>query len=306
VKSGKRSQTGIYVKIHISETIDRIWQLTQEPDLHQRWDLRFTNISYLARATPAEPQRFLYETRIGFGIAIKGTGESIGLRSPNGGDTTSSLKFASDDPKSLITQGSGYWRYIPIEQGTRFLTWYDYQVRFGAVGRIIDRVVFRPLIGWATAWSFDRLRLWAETGQSPETSRDLSAIHAIARIALAFVWIWHGLVPKLLFHHIDERTMLTQSGLSLYWLPWIGAVEILFGILVFCTWSRRAIFAISGALMILATIVISIKSPTYLKAAFNPVTLNLTVLAICIVGWLASRTLPSARRCLRIDPRTHQ
>ncbi|WP_147944595.1 hypothetical protein [Microbispora sp. CSR-4] len=31
-------------------------------------------------------------------------------------------------------------------------------------------LVFRPLIGWATAWSFDRLRLWLETGQTPERS----------------------------------------------------------------------------------------------------------------------------------------
>ncbi|WP_260735384.1 DoxX-like family protein [Tunturiibacter lichenicola] len=302
---GPRSQPGIYVEIHIADSVDRIWQLTQQPDLHQRWDLRFTRITYLPRATPADPQRFLYETRIGFGLAIKGTGESVGQRS-NNGDTTSSLKFASDDPKSLIRQGSGYWRYIPTDHGTRFFTWYDYQVRFGAVGRIIDRIVFRPLIGWATAWSFDRLRLWIETGQSPETSRDLSAIHAIARITLAFVWIWHGLVPKLLFHHIDERTMLSQSGLSPDWLPWIGAAEILFGILVLCTWSKRAIFVISGALMILATAAVSMKSPMYLTAAFNPITLNLTVLAICIVGWLASRTLPSAKRCLRIDPRTQQ
>lgn len=305
MNTGHRRQSGIYVEIHISDTIDRVWQLTQQPDLHERWDLRFTRITYLPRATPADPQLFLYETRIGFGLAIKGTGESIGQRS-NNDDTTSSLKFASDDPKSLIRQGSGYWRYIPIDHGTRFFTWYDYQVRFGAIGRIIDRIVFRPLIGWATAWSFDRLRLWIETGQSPETSRDLSSIHAIARITLAFVWIWHGLVPKLLFHHIDERTMLTQSGLTLHWLPWIGAAEILFGILVLCTWSKRAVFAVSGALMILATAVVSMKSPTYLKAAFNPITLNLTVLAICIVGWLASRTLPSAKRCLRIDPRTKQ
>ncbi|WP_200908346.1 hypothetical protein [Frigoribacterium sp. RIT-PI-h] len=26
----------------------------------------------------------------------------------------------------------------------------------------------RPLLGWATAFSFDRLRLWLETGREPE------------------------------------------------------------------------------------------------------------------------------------------
>ena len=169
---------------------------------------------------------------------------------------------------------------------------------------IVSRFV--PLIGWATAWSFDRLRLWAETGQSPETSRDLSAIHAIARVVLAFVLLWHGLVPKLLFHNIDERIMLSQAGLAPHWLSWIGSGEILLGLLVLFTWNRRSIFLFGGALMVLATLTVSIKSPAYLRAAFNPITLNLAVLALCIVGWISSHSLPSARRCLRVDPRTQR
>ncbi|MBC7763625.1 MAG: SRPBCC family protein, partial [Candidatus Saccharibacteria bacterium] len=35
-------------------------------------------------------------------------------------------------------------------------------------GRLLDRVMIRPLVGWMTAWSFDRLRIWAETGVEPE------------------------------------------------------------------------------------------------------------------------------------------
>lgn len=27
----------------------------------------------------------------------------------------------------------------------------------------------RGTVGWLTAWSFDRLRIWAETGRPPET-----------------------------------------------------------------------------------------------------------------------------------------
>jgi hypothetical protein len=42
----------------------------------------------------------------------------------------------------------------------RFLTGYDYGTRFGLPGQVIDRLALRPLLGWATAWSFDRLRLW--------------------------------------------------------------------------------------------------------------------------------------------------
>ena len=291
------------MEIHINQDLEKVWQLTQEPDQHARWDLRFTKIHYLPKASPAEPQRFLYETRIGFGLSIAGTGESMGDRSPPGGGFTSALKFASGDPKSLIRSGAGYWKYLPAATGVRFFTWYDYEVRFGAMGRLIDRVAFRPLIGWATAWSFDRLRLWAENIQPPESSMTCFLIHAIARLCIAFIWIWQGLVPKLLFRHVDELQMLAQAGLSISLLPWIGVGEVLMGILVLSTWRVRLVLLANAAVMVLVTAVVAARSPGYLEAAFNPVTLNLGVFALAITGWLASRTVPSARNCLRINPR---
>jgi hypothetical protein len=294
---------GIYVEILIHDELDHIWQLTQEPALHQRWDARFSRIEYLPRPTFTEPQRFLYETRIGLGLSIKGTGESIATRASADGDTVSSLKFASTDPKSLIREGSGYWRYVPTLDGLRFFTWYDYSVRFGFVGRLADRMFFRPTMGRATAWSFDRMRLWAEQGQPPEASLAFASIHATARIAIAAIWIWHGLVPKLLFHHIDEQTMLSQAGISVVTLPWLGAGEIIFGILILWAWRWRAIFAANGLLMVIATLAVAINSPAYLKAAFNPVTLNAAMIALSIAGWIAAARMPSSSRCLRVAPR---
>ena len=297
-----RKSSGIYVEIRIQDDLDHIWRLTQEPALHQRWDLRFTRIEYLPRPDPAQPQKFLYETRIGFGMTIRGTGESVATRATADGDTSSALKFASQDPKSLIREGSGYWRYVPTAAGLRFFTWYDYTVRFGIAGRLADRIVFRPLMGWATAWSFDRMRLWAEEGQTPEASMAFALIHATARICIAGVWLWHGLVPKLLFHNLDEQTMLLQSGLPLSALPIIGGLELLFGLAILCLWRVRAIFPASAILMLFALVAVSVKSPAYLTAAFNPVSLNLAVIALSIVGWIASKKLPSASRCLRSAP----
>jgi hypothetical protein len=159
----------IYVEILIRAPLEEVWRVTQRPDLHQRWDLRFSRIEYLDRAE-GEPQRFLYATRLGFGLEIRGEGESAGGKEPADGSRTSALTFGSDDPRSLIRKGSGYWRYVPTADGTRFITRYDYETRFGAAGGVLDRLLFRPLLGWATAWSFDRLRLWLEGGVTPETA----------------------------------------------------------------------------------------------------------------------------------------
>ena len=53
-----------------------------------------------------------------------------------------------------------------------------------------------PLMGWATAWSFDRLRLWLEEGIDPATSAAQALIHAAARGVLGFIWIYQGVVPE--------------------------------------------------------------------------------------------------------------
>src|SRR5437764_9763884 len=104
--------------------MDELWRFTQDPSLHQQWDLRFTGITYLPRPDPAEPQRFLYQTRIGFGLAICGEGETVGARESES-SSTSALKFWSEDPKSLIRQGAGYWKYVRTGDAIRFITRYD-------------------------------------------------------------------------------------------------------------------------------------------------------------------------------------
>jgi uncharacterized protein YjeT (DUF2065 family) len=290
---------GIYVEVFIRGSVDEVWRRTQIPGLHQPWDLRFTTIEYLPRASDDQPQRFLYATRVGFGLQIRGEGESTGNRSTPDGIHASALRFWSKDPRSLIEEGSGYWRYIPQNDGVRFLTWYDYSVRFGAVGRIVDGLLFRPLIGWATAWSFDRLRRWIEEDLHPAAALHFSLIHAVARLAIAFVWIWQGLFPKLLFPSRDEITLMEAARVPADMLPIFGLAEILIGLAFLMMWNRRWMFVANILLMIAAIVPVVANSASYLFAAFNPVALNACMVALSIVGYLAAAFTPSARNCLR-------
>ncbi|HEV1287060.1 MAG TPA: DoxX-like family protein [Bryobacteraceae bacterium] len=290
---------GIYVEILIRGSIDEVWRHTQEPSIHELWDLRFSAIRYLPRPAESEPQRFLYSTRLGFGLHIDGEGESTGSREDAGGIRTSALKFWSRDPKSLIEHGSGYWRYVPARDGTRFLTWYDYQPRFGVLGRILDRLVFRPWIGWATAWSFDRLRLWIDEGITPAASLKFTLIHGVARLGIAFIWVWQGLVPKLLHRDADERAMMAAAGLPADLIPVIGLIEILFALVGLWLWRWRSYFLLNIVAMIVAASLVALRSPAYITAAFNPITLNAGVAFLSIAGYLAASSLATASRCLR-------
>jgi hypothetical protein len=152
----------IYVETLIRADLDRIWELTQDTALHPRWDLRFSSITPTG-TTADGANRFRYELRIP-GHRLAGTGISLGERRRADGTRTSALRFSTSDRLSPLGDGHGYWRYVPTSDGVRFLTGYDYSPGWGR----LDALGIRRLVGWMTAWSFDRLRIWAETGQPPE------------------------------------------------------------------------------------------------------------------------------------------
>ena len=292
---------GIFVSILIKGGIDEVWARTQDPKLHERWDLRFTQIDYLPKAAD-EPQRFLYQTRLGFGIRVAGEGESITTKDVERGCRTSSLRFWSDQAHSLIREGSGYWKYSPEEQGTRFETGYDYKTRLGIFGRFFDLAVFRPLIAWATAWSFDALRRWIEDGQSPELGRQKAVIHALARGTLAFVWIWHGLVPKLLAHDPTETLPLLRLGMTSDTA--VGLVhaaaygELVMGLATLVLWTWRPILLFEAVSFLALGTGATLLAPEMAGWAFNPVTLTLCLVALCLIGFVAGKDLPSAKNCV--------
>jgi hypothetical protein len=176
--SGTRGQ--IYVEIGIRTSMERLWTLSQDPDLHRRWDLRFSRI-IPTDSTAGGLISFRYEFRLPF-HTIKGTGTSLGHRLRADGQATSVLKFSTADALSPIGQGSGYWRYIPADEGVRFITG-NYWPGMGMLGKILDGRVIRPALGWATAISFDRLRLWAESDLDPKETRNRWIMDAAARLS---------------------------------------------------------------------------------------------------------------------------
>ncbi|MER6251309.1 hypothetical protein ABT224_08025 [Streptomyces sp. NPDC001584] len=189
---------GLYVETGIRVGMDELWERSQDPAQHQRWDLRFTSIGYLPRAE-GEPQRFRYATRVLPFLSVHGTGISAGERHRADGTRVSALRFASEHPLSLLAEGSGYWRYVPGPDGIRFLTGYDYRPRWGRFGALADRLVFRPLMGWATAWSFDRLRLWCERGTTPGRALARAIGESALRVLLSVAALVYAPLPAALF-----------------------------------------------------------------------------------------------------------
>ncbi len=143
--------------------LDAVWHLTQDPDLHTRWDARFSRIVRTEQSADGR-WRFRYERRM-LVHTIHGTGISLGSRVGTDGARTSALRFTTTDRLSPLRDGRGYWRYEPVDGGVRFITGYDYEPGWGA---LLDRLIVRRLVAWMTAASFARLRRWAETDEPPE------------------------------------------------------------------------------------------------------------------------------------------
>ncbi len=292
----------LYVGIEMDTDMDVLWSRTQEPSQHERWDLRFSTIEYLPKDYKDAPQQFLYATRLGFGLRVAGWGESVATHEQDS-TRTSSLRFGSNQAISLIEEGSGYWKYTPRDGIVRFETGYDYRVRWGLLGRLIDTLVFRPLIGWATAWSFDRLRLWIESGIDPTLSALRSVVHAVCRGALAIVFLWHGLVPKLIMRHPEELHLIKaagfEPGVAQRLLTLMGVFEVMFALVLLLFWRTRWLYFLTGVALVALMIPAITVEPELIFSPFTPITLTISMLGLCIAGWVACVDLPSAKRCSR-------
>ena len=173
----------IYVEIRIRGDMDELWRRTQDPGLHERWDLRFSEIVYPspagrdgAAAVSATPPAS------GSGLRIRGDGESEGSRVGTSGEGVSALRSGLET-RSRSSSGSGYWRYVPTPDGIRFLTWYSYRTRFGLPGRPLGR---RGLLAHRAAGRPPGASIWLRfADRAGHRSRGLgpaAVIHAVARL----------------------------------------------------------------------------------------------------------------------------
>ena len=110
----------------------------------------------------------------------------------------------------------------------------------------------------------------------------------VARWALAFVFLYHGLVPKLLWVHPSE-VALVAAGPSMGIAPEVlvrlaGIAEVIWALVLIVCWRHRWPLYASAVALIGLFMGAVLLSPSTLVAAFNPVSLTLTSLALV---WIA-------------------
>lgn len=112
----------------------------------------------------------------------------------------------------------------------------------------------------------------------------------VVRWTLAFVFVYHGVAPKLLTRDPDELAMLAGLGVPADRAPTllaaIGVAEVAWGLAFLALPRSGSLLLATSFTMVTVLAGVAATSPRYLTSAFNPVTLNLSVAALALVGWL--------------------
>ena len=114
---------------------------------------------------------------------------------------------------------------------------------------------------------------------------DISSYN-ISRFAIAFIWIYHGLIPKLIFQHATELELINKGPLlasAENTLLLAGVAEVLIGVCVLLFWNHLwpAYLSLTGFVMLLvASVAIS---PEHATHAFNPITLTMSAIFFCLI-----------------------
>ncbi|AOC56501.1 hypothetical protein [Bacillus pumilus] len=208
----------VYVETTIHAPIEKVWEYTQNPKLHEQWDLRFSTIS-LNEPQNEQPQSFLYEKHLGFGLSVTGTGAYRTRMMDERNERASSLKFKSSHPLSFIKEGSGYWKYMKTSDHIVFQTQFDYKTKEGKGWTWADRILFRPMIGFMTAFSFGALKTWLEKGTHPRLLLERTLAHYGICLLFAIVWLCQAVIPfshSAFDHSTSFRLFYALLGVS--WL----------------------------------------------------------------------------------------
>ncbi|RYE72650.1 MAG: DoxX family protein [Oxalobacteraceae bacterium] len=116
-------------------------------------------------------------------------------------------------------------------------------------------------------------------------------VHWLARGSLAFMFAYHGLVPKLIALSPGEQMLLQAHGLghSTWLVQAAGAAELVLAAVLLLLPRLNWPLLLGGLILLALLVDVAIMQPSMLLDAFNPVTLNVAGMALCAIAW-ATRT----------------
>lgn len=118
----------------------------------------------------------------------------------------------------------------------------------------------------------------------------LVTIKIIARAALGVVWIYEGLVPKILFLRADELDLVQKSGLvwksPQYTLLALGLAQIAVGLWLIIGWAERLAVVVATLWMFVLIILVAGANPGMLTDPYGALVKDFCLVACAITVWV--------------------
>ena len=119
----------------------------------------------------------------------------------------------------------------------------------------------------------------------------------VCRFSLGFIWLYQGIVPKLLGPHADELRMNMALGLShaqAHLLSYVGgAMEVALGLLVVVFYRQRWPYIVTIAALLGLFAFTLFLVPAFTVSAFNSTTINLAMCALAVIALSELRMMQS-------------
>ncbi len=116
-------------------------------------------------------------------------------------------------------------------------------------------------------------------------------IYRLSRFGLAAIWFYHGLVPKLLFgsaQEVEMNSVLLPFVGERMALVTSGIAEVVFAVVLLVFFRARWPCYVTILFGTLASVAILIALPHLYTEAFNPFSINLSIILLAIINLMSA------------------
>ena len=115
-------------------------------------------------------------------------------------------------------------------------------------------------------------------------------VRIACRVALGIVWLYEGLVPKLLFIRPDQIELVQRSGLYLgtpeRFLQWLGIAQVLFALWLLVGFAERLAVAIATIGMGILIVLVAMNNPGMLTDPYGALIKDACLIACAYAVWV--------------------
>jgi uncharacterized membrane protein YphA (DoxX/SURF4 family) len=120
----------------------------------------------------------------------------------------------------------------------------------------------------------------------------MNAARIICRLALGVVWLYEGLVPKLLFVRPDQIDLVERSGLFVgtpeFFLQLLGVGQIVCGLWLLAGLAERLAVFIATTGMVILIVLVACANPAMLTDPYGALIKDLCLIACACTVWTLS------------------